>query len=181
MGEVAVVGNVGRVPDANKLYVGEGVTIKGAVVMADTVIVDGVLEGEIAVHNLIVRKTGTISGRGSVAGNAEIHGRVFEKLDVKGLLVLRASGRVDGNVCFGTLTIEQGATTTGEVSSTDYRTNQQSTYRANHQAARFDSNKDVQPGNMAPALPTIDLSVLDSMPGPIKATPERRPRLFRSL
>ncbi len=92
---------VGRVPDANKLYVGEGVTIKGAVVMADTVIVDGVLEGEIAVHNLIVRKTGTISGRGSVAGNAEIHGRVFEKLDVKGLLVLRASGRVDGNVCFG--------------------------------------------------------------------------------
>jgi cytoskeletal protein CcmA (bactofilin family) len=161
---------VGHVPDADELYVGEGVTIKGAVVVADTVIVDGVLEGEITVHNLVIRKTGTISGRISVAGNAEIHGRVFEKLDVKGLLVLRASGRVDGNVCFGTLTIEQGATITGEVSSTDYRTNQQSSYRANHQAAKFDTNKDVRPGNAAPALPTIDLSVLDSMPGPIKAT-----------
>jgi cytoskeletal protein CcmA (bactofilin family) len=55
----------------------------------------------------------------------------FEKLDVKGLLVLRATGRVDGNVSFGKLTIEQGAPITGEVSSTDYRTNQQSSYCAN--------------------------------------------------
>jgi len=90
---------VGCILDANKLFVGEGVTIR--------------------VDNLIVRKTGTISGRIAVAGNAEICGQVLEKLDVKGLLVLRAGGRVDGNVSFGALTIEQGATITGEVSSTD--------------------------------------------------------------
>ena len=121
------------IPDANKLFVGEGVTIKGAVVLAETIVVDGMLEGDIKVDNLIINKTGTISGRIAVAGNAEINGQVLEKLDVKGLLVLRAGGRVNGNVSFGTLTIEQGATITGEVSSTDYRTNQQSTYRANHQ------------------------------------------------
>ena len=114
------------IPDANKLFVGEGVTIKGAVVLAETIVVDGMLEGDIKVDNLIINKTGTISGRIAVAGNAEINGQVLEKLDVKGLLVLRAGGRVNGNVSFGTLTIEQGATITGEVSSTDYRTNQQS-------------------------------------------------------
>ena len=63
---------VGCIPDANKLFVGEGVTIRGAVVLADTIVVDGVLEGDIRVDNLIVRKTGTISGRIAVAGNAEI-------------------------------------------------------------------------------------------------------------
>jgi cytoskeletal protein CcmA (bactofilin family) len=49
-------------------------------------VVDGLLEGDITVDNLIVSRTGTISGRISVAANAEIHGQVFEKLDVKGLL-----------------------------------------------------------------------------------------------
>src|SRR5271154_4824070 len=135
---------VGCIPDANKLFVGEGVTIRGAVVLADTIVVDGVLEGDIRVDNLIVRKTGTISGRIAVARNAEICGQVLEKLDVKGLLVLRAGGCVDGSVSFGTLTIEQGATITGEASSTDYRTNQQSTYRANHQTPRIDDKKEVQ-------------------------------------
>lgn len=158
------------VPDANKLFVGEGVIIKGAVVLADTIVVDGVLEGDIKVDNLIINKTGTISGRIAVTGNAEICGQVLEKLDVKGLLVLRAGGRVNGNVSFGTLTIEQGATITGEVSSTDYRTNQQSTYRANHQTPRIDTKKEMQPAKAASTLSPLNPSVLDMMPGPIKAT-----------
>ncbi len=160
---------VDHIPEANKLSIGEGVTIKGAVVLAHIVVVDGVLEGDIAVDNLIVNRTGTISGRIGVAGNAEIHGQVFEKLDVKGLLVLRASGRVDGNVSFGLLTIEQGAVFTGEVSSTDYRTNQQSSYRASQQAPKLDSSKDIRPGSAASTAPRLDLSALDSMPGPITA------------
>jgi cytoskeletal protein CcmA (bactofilin family) len=158
------------IPEANKLVVGEGVIIKGAVLLADTVVVGGLLEGDISVDNLIVNKTGTISGRIAVAGNAEVFGQVLEKLDVKGLLVLRAGGRVDGSVSFGTLTIEQGATVTGEVSSTDYRTNQQSTYRASHQAPRSDTKKEAQTAKPVSTLPPIDLPALDMMPGPIKVT-----------
>jgi len=41
----------------NKLSIGEGVTIKGAVVLAHTVVVDGLLEGDITVDNLIVSRT----------------------------------------------------------------------------------------------------------------------------
>ena len=63
---------VDRTPEADTLYIGQGVTIKGAVVVSATVVVDGVLEGDIDVENLFVRAGGTISGRIRVAQNAEI-------------------------------------------------------------------------------------------------------------
>ena len=69
-------------PDANRLYIGDGVTIKGEVTVPDTLVVCGVVEGDVAVGNLIVGETGAIKGRITVAENAEISGKVFEKLDV---------------------------------------------------------------------------------------------------
>lgn len=161
---------VDHIPDASTLYIGEGVTIKGAVVVAETVVVDGVLEGDITVESLIVRATGSISGRVSVAGNAEIFGKVFEKLDVKGLLVLRANGSVQGSLSFGTLTLEQGANITGNVSSTDYQANQQSSYRANQQSSRAAPPQNSLPASRSSgAMTRLDLSV-DLMPSPIGAT-----------
>jgi cytoskeletal protein CcmA (bactofilin family) len=163
---------VDRRPEANTLYIGEGVTIKSAVVVCTTVVVEGVLEGDIDVDNLFVRAAGTISGRIKVAQNAEIAGNVLDRLDVKGLLILRAGGRVNGSISFGTLTIERGATITGEVSSTDYRTNLQSSYRANTQPSAPTPKQDVRPADAAAALTRTRLepSALDEMPGPIAAT-----------
>ena len=111
-------------PDANRLYIGEGVTIKGEISVPDTLVVCGVLEGDVTVGNLIVGETGAIKGRITVAENAEISGKVYEKLDVKCLLILRSTGRVDGNISYGLLQIEQGASIAGGLSSTDYRPDQ---------------------------------------------------------
>jgi len=111
-------------PDANRLYIGEGVTIKGEISVPDTLVVCGVLEGDVSVGNLVVGQTGAIKGRITVAENAEISGKVFEKLDVKCLLILRSTGRVDGNISYGLLQIEQGASIAGGLSSTDYRPEQ---------------------------------------------------------
>ena len=88
-------------PDANRLYIGEGVTIKGEISVPDTLVVCGSLEGDVSVGNLVVGETGAIKGRITVAENAEISGKVFEKLDVKCLLILRSTGRVDGNISYG--------------------------------------------------------------------------------
>jgi cytoskeletal protein CcmA (bactofilin family) len=110
--------------DASRLYVGEGVTIKGDITVPDTLVVCGVVEGHVWTGNLIVGETGVIKGRIVVAQNAEISGRVFDKLDVKCLMVLRATGRVDGNISYGMLQIEQGATIAGGISSTDFRPEQ---------------------------------------------------------
>src|SRR6202050_1682770 len=112
------------IPDANRLYIGEGVTIKGEISVPDTLVVFGSVEGDVSVGNLIVGETGAIKGRITVTENAEISGRVFEKLDVKCLLILRSPGRVDGNISYGLLQIEQGASIAGGLSSTDYRPDQ---------------------------------------------------------
>lgn len=111
-------------PDANRLYIGEGVTIKGEISVPDTLVVCGVVEGDVSVGNLVVGQTGAIKGRITVAENAEISGKVFEKLNVKCLLILRSTGRVDGNISYGLLQIEQGASIAGGLSSTDYRPEQ---------------------------------------------------------
>jgi len=111
-------------PDANRLYIGEGVTIKGEISVPDTLVVCGSLEGDVSVGNLVVGETGAIKGRITVAENAEISGKVFEKLEVKCLLILRSTGRVDGNISYGLLQIEQGASIAGGLSSTEYRPEQ---------------------------------------------------------
>jgi cytoskeletal protein CcmA (bactofilin family) len=167
--------DVDQVPDANKLSIGEGVTIHGAVVVSSTVVVEGVLEGDITAENLIVTATGTISGRIFVTKNAEISGKALEKLDVKGLLILRAGGHVDGSISFGTLSIEQGASITGDISSTDYRINQQSSYRATPTAAKPAHTPQPHPTSTEPAArpepaARLELSVPDLIPGPASAS-----------
>jgi cytoskeletal protein CcmA (bactofilin family) len=149
-----------RLPEANKLLIGEGVVIKGAVLTADAVVVHGMLEGDISVTNLVISEKGTIKGRTSVAQNAEIFGRVFDRLDVKGLLILRASARVDGNVSCGILQIEQGAAVTGAILSNDYRAEQ--TFKP----ALKDHSR---AGNGTSALLRLDLSTLELAPSPIPA------------
>jgi cytoskeletal protein CcmA (bactofilin family) len=173
----------GRTPDANTLYIGKGVSIKGAVLTCDTAVVDGELEGDIQVDNLRVGATGSVTGRMRVARNAEIAGKAFDRMEVKGVLIMRAGGRLEGNISFGTLTMERGASITGEVSSVDYRTNMQSLYRATQSPAAAPqqsvqplqpsvpaAQQDARPAAVAAPLKRLDLSSLDEMPGPIAAT-----------
>jgi cytoskeletal protein CcmA (bactofilin family) len=171
----------GRTPEASTLYIGNGVTIKGAVLTCDTMVVDGELEGDIQVENLRVGATGTITGRMRVSRNAEIAGKAFDRIEVKGVLIMRAGGRLEGNISFGTLTMERGASITGEVSSVDYRTNMQSLYRASQQPSAPPPQQsslpaapvvqpDIRPGTIAAPLKRLDLSSLDEMPGPFAAT-----------
>jgi cytoskeletal protein CcmA (bactofilin family) len=154
-------------PDANRLYIGEGVTIKGEISVPDTLVVCGVLEGDVTVGNLVVGETGAIKGRITVAENAEISGKVFEKLDVKCLLILRSSGRVDGNISYGLLQIEQGASIAGGLSSTDYRAEQKPPKI--DMPVRRDQKPlkpDIPAGDAARSSKQPGLSVLESLPTP---------------
>jgi hypothetical protein len=119
-----------------------------------------------------------VTGRVRVARNAEIAGRVFDRIEVKGLLIMRAGGRLEGNISFASLSMERGASINGELSSVDYRTNMQSLYRASQQPAPQTPpaqpsaqapQQDARPGPVAAPLQRLDLSALDEMPGPIAA------------
>jgi cytoskeletal protein CcmA (bactofilin family) len=146
-------------PEENKLYVGVGVTVKGAVQVPDHVVVDGVLEGDIAVDSLLVREQGTIKGHVSVARNAEIFGTVRERLDVKGLLILRASSRVEGTISCGTLIIERGASITGGISATE---------RGAARETKPEKGQAVRASNGVAVRKRLDMTALE-MPSPIAA------------
>ena len=61
-------------------------TIKGEISVPDTLVVCGSVQGDVWVGNLVVGEP-AIEGRIIVAQNAEISGKVFEKLDVKCLII----------------------------------------------------------------------------------------------
>jgi cytoskeletal protein CcmA (bactofilin family) len=164
---------VDSMPDASRLYIGEGVSIKGEVTVPDTLVVCGVIEGDVSVGNLVVGETGLVKGRIVVAQNAEISGKIFEKLDVKCLLILRSTSRVDGNVSYGMLQIEQGASIAGGISSTDYRPEQKAA--KSEQSAKPDQKPlkhDSPLGNGARIARPSDLSALDQATMPV-APPNR--------
>jgi cytoskeletal protein CcmA (bactofilin family) len=155
-------------PDANRLYIGEGVTIKGEIAVPDTLVVCGVLEGDISVGNLVVGETGTIKGRIVVAKNADISGKVFEKLDVKCLLILHSTGRIDGNISYGMLQIEQGASIAGGISSTEYRPEQKPAKADLYPTQDMNPLKrDPSLGNWARSSKQPDMSALEAEPTPV--------------
>lgn len=149
-------------PETNRLHIGQGVTVRGVVLVPDTVVVDGVLEGDISVGNLLVSEKGTVNGRISVTQNAEIAGQVFDRLDVKGLLILRSSCRVDGNLSCGILTIERGASITGGIASADYRMGQQS--------AKSNRKLETRSSNVVPTSKPFDPPTSELLPVPIAVT-----------
>jgi cytoskeletal protein CcmA (bactofilin family) len=155
-------------PDASRLYIGEGVTIKGEISVPDTLVVCGSVEGDVSVGNLVVGETGVIKGRTIVAQNAEISGKVFEKLDVKCLMILRSTSRVDGNVSYGMLQIEQGATIAGGISSSEYRPEQQKAKTEQPARPEPPRPQSVLGNGARPATRPADLSALDNAPSPVQ-------------
>jgi cytoskeletal protein CcmA (bactofilin family) len=98
--------------EPNALHVGLGVSVKGDLSVPGIVVVDGLIEGHVAARAVWVSPSGVIKGT-IVATEAEILGEVSEAIEVKQLLVVRATGRVLGDVRYGELQLEKGAVITG--------------------------------------------------------------------
>jgi cytoskeletal protein CcmA (bactofilin family) len=107
-------------PDPKVAYIGEGVIFKGELSAPELVVIDGSVEGEVSARCVRVGVSGSLKGTVTVT-DADIQGTVSDKLEVKQLLIVRSTGRVDANISYGQLQIEKGAVLTGELSSTDVR------------------------------------------------------------
>jgi cytoskeletal protein CcmA (bactofilin family) len=108
------------------LHIGEGVVVRGEISVPDTIFVDGLLEGDITTQDLVVGPNGTVRGKITVARNADIYGKVSEKLEVKNFLIVRSTASIEANVSYGMLQIEKGGSLAGGVSSSGYRQSQPS-------------------------------------------------------
>ena len=83
-------------PEPKVAYIGEGVIFKGELSAPELVVVDGSVEGELSARCVRVGVSGSLKGTVTVT-DADIHGTVSDKLEVKQLLIVRATGRVDAN------------------------------------------------------------------------------------
>jgi cytoskeletal protein CcmA (bactofilin family) len=91
--------------------IGADVTIRGDVTAATELHVDGSIEGDIQCASLVQGESSTISGA-VTAESARLAGRVVGSIEARDLVVLR-SARIEGDVHYDALTIEQGAQVDG--------------------------------------------------------------------
>lgn len=98
------------------VLVGKGTHIVGEITNCSVVEIQGVLEGTVAADVVIVRDGGGFKGDFK-AEQAEIHGVVEGGVTVHGLLDIRATGKVTGDVTYEELAVAVGAHVSGQIAS----------------------------------------------------------------
>jgi cytoskeletal protein CcmA (bactofilin family) len=99
----------------NVVYVGAGATLKGQITVPDIIVVDGAVDGDVIARTVVVGESGVI--RGTIAATeADVGGLVASHVEIEQLLIVRATGRVEGRVIYGEIELEKGATVTGDLS-----------------------------------------------------------------
>jgi len=91
--------------------IGSDVTIKGDVTASADLHVDGTIEGDIQCASIVQGESSTIKGA-IVAESARMSGHVTGSITAKELVILKTA-KVEGDVNYDALTIEQGAQVDG--------------------------------------------------------------------
>ncbi len=95
------------------LVVGRSIALSGRIESCEKLIVEGTVETEIkGCRELEIARTGVFKGDAEVE-SADISGTVEGTLTARGVLTVRASGRIRGNISYGQLEIERGGTVIG--------------------------------------------------------------------
>ena len=93
---------------------GADLAIKGDLTARADLHIDGTVEGDIACAALVQGESGTIEGA-ITAQSARLAGTVKGSVDAGSLVILKTA-RIEGDVAYETLTIEQGAQVEGKLS-----------------------------------------------------------------
>lgn len=113
----------GKVENSNCAYIGEGCVFSGRIEIPDSIVIDGVVEGDMVARSIKVGLSGSVKGN-IVTTEIDVHGSVSQSLEVTQLLTVRSTGRIDGSVLYGQVFLEKGAVITGDFVSTDFRSEQ---------------------------------------------------------
>jgi cytoskeletal protein CcmA (bactofilin family) len=89
--------------------IGKGTHVKGNMVSEGDFRIDGKLQGDIQTSGkVVIGKEGGVEGK-MLCQNADIEGIFIGELIISGLLSLRASANVEGEVTIAKLSVEPGA------------------------------------------------------------------------
>ena len=104
-----------QLDNGRKLIVGQGISMSGEIEACDHLIVEGKVEAALRGAKLLdITENGTFFGTVEIE-EANISG-VFEgELTVKGRLTVKAGGSITGEISYGELAVEAGATIDGAI------------------------------------------------------------------
>ncbi len=91
--------------------IGSDIRIKGDITASADLHVDGTIEGDIKCASLVQGESSQVTG-GVMADSARLAGRVTGSITAKELVILK-SAKIEGDVHYDALTIEQGAQVDG--------------------------------------------------------------------
>jgi cytoskeletal protein CcmA (bactofilin family) len=113
--------NESRLAEPNSAHIGEGVTFKGSISAPDVIVVDGIVEGDVTARSVRVGVSGSIKGT-VTSIDADVHGKLCDKIEVKEFLLVRATGHIEGSLACGDVQVERGAILSATVTSTRAKT-----------------------------------------------------------
>jgi cytoskeletal protein CcmA (bactofilin family) len=98
-----------------KLIVGREIALSGEITSCDRLIVEGSVEANLAnCRDIDIAESGLFKGSASI-DDAEVRGRFEGTLNVRRRLLIRATGKVTGNVRYGQIEIECGGQISGDI------------------------------------------------------------------
>jgi cytoskeletal protein CcmA (bactofilin family) len=109
-----------RPEQENAIHIDDGVVVTGTFNADGAVVIDGKLDGEITCGHLVVGTAGVVDGK-IIVSSADIYGKVGPTISVRQLLMVRSSGRVEGNWNYGEIEVERGGILVGTAETTHVR------------------------------------------------------------
>lgn len=101
----------------NKLIVGPNIKLKGSEITdCDILLVEGRVEASMNSRDMRIAEGGIFVGVAEI-DIAEVRGEFEGELIARKRLVIHATGKVSGKIRYGTLSVEDGGTLTGDVGS----------------------------------------------------------------
>src|SRR5215475_11404756 len=101
--------------DSKRLHVGREIVLTGEIKACERLVVEGRVEAALTdIRSIEITDTGTLKGKAQVE-SADIAGCFDGELVVQNRLHIRGTGRVTGNVRYGSIEIERSGTIAGQV------------------------------------------------------------------
>lgn len=108
-------GNAMGSAEMRKLIVGRDISLSGEIAACDVLVVEGTVEAKLRDGRTIeIADTGLFKGSVEI-DEADIGGRFEGDITVRGTLRIRASGKIQGNIRYGVLEVEQGGQMSGSI------------------------------------------------------------------
>ena len=100
--------------EAGSIVIGEGVTVSGKFIVPGRAVINGSMDGELQADELLIGAQGKIVGNVKVR-KADVFGEMHDTLLASEHLIIRSTGRVNGNASYGEIEIERGGLVQGAV------------------------------------------------------------------